>query len=106
MNMRRQKPFQHRMDRWLGTESNRRHADFQSAALPTELPSRAGSRRTQQLKLNVFVGQRLQKPVSGRCPRVAVMTDFTPPLTLKSPTTFIHFGFAFAERSSRIRFTA
>ena len=25
---------------WLGTESNRRHADFQSAALPTELPSR------------------------------------------------------------------
>jgi len=23
---------------WLGTESNRRHADFQSAALPTELP--------------------------------------------------------------------
>ena len=26
---------------WLGTESNRRHADFQSAALPTELPSRS-----------------------------------------------------------------
>src|SRR5213076_1586823 len=25
---------------WLGAESNRRHADFQSAALPTELPSR------------------------------------------------------------------
>ena len=25
---------------WLGPESNRRHADFQSAALPTELPSR------------------------------------------------------------------
>ena len=24
---------------WLGAESNRRHADFQSAALPTELPS-------------------------------------------------------------------
>ena len=24
---------------WLGPESNRRHADFQSAALPTELPS-------------------------------------------------------------------
>ena len=23
---------------WPGTESNRRHADFQSAALPTELP--------------------------------------------------------------------
>ena len=25
--------------KWLGTESNRRHADFQSAALTTELPS-------------------------------------------------------------------
>ena len=26
---------------WLGTELNRRHKDFQSSALPTELPSRA-----------------------------------------------------------------
>src|SRR2546430_2423207 len=26
---------------WPGAESNRRHADFQSAALPTELPGRA-----------------------------------------------------------------
>jgi hypothetical protein len=25
---------------WLGAESNRRHEDFQSSALPTELPSR------------------------------------------------------------------
>ena len=25
--------------RWLGPESNRRHEDFQSSALPTELPS-------------------------------------------------------------------
>lgn len=25
--------------KWLGAESNRRHTDFQSAALPTELPS-------------------------------------------------------------------
>ena len=24
---------------WLGAESNRRHKDFQSSALPTELPS-------------------------------------------------------------------
>jgi hypothetical protein len=24
---------------WEGTESNRRHTDFQSVALPTELPS-------------------------------------------------------------------
>ena len=27
---------------WLGPESNRRHCDFQSHALPTELPSHAG----------------------------------------------------------------
>jgi hypothetical protein len=25
---------------WLGAELNRRHKDFQSSALPTELPSR------------------------------------------------------------------
>ena len=29
--------------KWLGTGSNRRHADFQSAALPTELPSHSAS---------------------------------------------------------------
>jgi hypothetical protein len=28
---------------WLGPESNRRHVDFQSTALPTELPSRNGA---------------------------------------------------------------
>src|SRR5689334_7937807 len=27
---------------WPGSESNQRHADFQSAALPTELPGQAG----------------------------------------------------------------
>jgi hypothetical protein len=26
-------------EKWDGTESNRRHEDFQSSALPTELPS-------------------------------------------------------------------
>jgi hypothetical protein len=29
---------------WLGAELNRRHKDFQSSALPTELPSRRGTR--------------------------------------------------------------
>ncbi len=29
------------MIQWPGAESNCRHADFQSAALPTELPGRA-----------------------------------------------------------------
>src|ERR1700722_6965486 len=31
----------HGKQRWPGPESNRRHADFQSAALPAELPGRA-----------------------------------------------------------------
>ncbi len=31
---------------WLGAELNRRHVDFQSTALPTELPSR-GERETR-----------------------------------------------------------
>ena len=30
--------------KWLGRESNPRHEDFQSSALPTELPSRGGKR--------------------------------------------------------------
>src|SRR5688572_20280308 len=32
-------------DWWPGTESNRRHADFQSAALPAELPGRGAKRQ-------------------------------------------------------------
>jgi hypothetical protein len=33
---------------WLGPESNRRHEDFQSSALPTELPSRKPSEGNRQ----------------------------------------------------------
>ncbi len=36
-------PLQHGW--WLGTESNRRHTDFQSVALPTELPSHSCSNK-------------------------------------------------------------
>ena len=32
------------LERWLGPESNRGHEDFQSSALPTELPSRKRGR--------------------------------------------------------------
>ena len=45
---------------WLGTESNRRHADFQSAALPTELPSREPHKLTApHTSFNPFRSQRL-----------------------------------------------
>jgi hypothetical protein len=61
---------------WPGTESNHRHADFQSAALPTELPGQdrqynspgAGYRREAKkfaalrLKFGPFL------PLTGRCP--------------------------------------
>ena len=34
---------------WLGTESNRRHKDFQSSALPTELPSQWSTRNESSI---------------------------------------------------------
>ena len=56
--------------RWLGTESNRRHADFQSAALPTELPSREPRNLTApQSPFNPFAGHTLpaaQSPPGDR----------------------------------------
>ena len=42
---------------WPGPESNQRHADFQSAALPTELPGRAWVRRE-----GAFAGRLLDRP--------------------------------------------
>ena len=41
---------------WEGTESNRRHEDFQSSALPTELPShkkKAFPMREERAKVNI-----------------------------------------------------
>src|SRR5260370_42475027 len=39
---------------WLGAESNRRHVDFQSTALPTELPSREDAHLSRKrLTLNL-----------------------------------------------------
>ena len=46
---------------WLGAESNRRHVDFQSTALPTELPSR------DRRRFCVAVGFPLcRNPVAGQ----------------------------------------
>jgi len=36
------------MMKWCGAELNRRHQDFQSCALPTELPHQCFQKRTQR----------------------------------------------------------
>jgi hypothetical protein len=50
------------MRRWLGAESNRRHEDFQSSALPTELPSlsvlKSGTYQRDEGKL-LFISMQL-----------------------------------------------
>jgi hypothetical protein len=46
--------FSEEKRRWLGAESNRRHEDFQSSALPTELPS---PRRVRARKARVVTMQ-------------------------------------------------
>src|SRR3954471_17888058 len=60
-------------ERWLGAESNRRHEDFQSSALPTELPSRLfeeGRIRCMEL-LRVASGFVAAGPLRFRHPTVA-----------------------------------
>ena len=39
---------------WDGTESNRRHEDFQSSALPTELPSQHDFVSTKKAEINII----------------------------------------------------
>src|ERR1700758_299827 len=49
-----------RYAKWcLGADSNHRHADFQSAALPTELPRPVRPRTGRRRSLGVFAGGRL-----------------------------------------------
>ena len=39
---------------WDGTELNRRHEDFQSSALPTELPSQHDFVSTKKAEINII----------------------------------------------------
>ena len=39
---------------WDGTESNRRHEDFQSSALPTELPSQVFQKIVSEAKVDKY----------------------------------------------------
>jgi hypothetical protein len=51
---------------WFGTESNRRHEDFQSSALPTELPNR--------IRYSCFFGGKLAE-LTGLEPATSGVTD-------------------------------
>ena len=63
------------MEMWLGAESNRRHVDFQSTALPTELPSRCSRRkRERSLCRNPFFGQGFMSRSQGTF-RILLMLD-------------------------------
>jgi hypothetical protein len=48
---------------WLGTESNRRHGDFQSPALPTELPSQDSA--AKRARIRAARVRRVKKPCAG-----------------------------------------
>src|SRR6266404_1569464 len=57
---------------WPGTELNRRHADFQSAALPTELPGREGWASIECVRLSNYNNLHFEPPnrVPECCERV------------------------------------
>src|ERR1700735_2049091 len=56
---------------WPGRELNPRHADFQSAALPTELPGRSEERRIKQERGPYVNEPLLNQPV--RAPKMGII---------------------------------
>ena len=90
---------------WPGRESNPRHADFQSAALPTELPGRYRD-KTNEGEPRETTPASFADRYAGRFPTRAVTMDLIPPRVLKSPTTSMNRGRQRDDKSSRMRFTA
>jgi hypothetical protein len=73
---------------WLGTESNRRHEDFQSSALPTELPSHVFYHLhryywSEQRDLN----PRPPAPKAGALPSCAMLRYMVCPEGFEPPTS-------------------
>ena len=52
---------------WLGAESNRRHEDFQSSALPTELPSRIALPQSRCIERRVLIKAENAQPSTPSC---------------------------------------
>ena len=52
---------------WLGAESNRRHEDFQSSALPTELPSRLLISVSRHIARRVLIKAENAQPSMPSC---------------------------------------
>ena len=48
------------MEWWDGTESNRRHEDFQSSALPTELPSQVFQKIVSEAKVDKYHNHQIE----------------------------------------------
>jgi hypothetical protein len=45
---------------WDGTESNRRHEDFQSSALPTELPSQIFQKKVSEAREDKYHNHQIE----------------------------------------------
>jgi len=53
---------------WPGAESNRRHHDFQSCALPTELPGQK-NRPSHRARTEIWLASDSRRPLSPLHPR-------------------------------------
>src|SRR5512138_727145 len=61
--------------RWCpGAESNHRHHDFQSCALPTELPGRRALAACRRAERSAVIGSRAG-PVQTRGPAVGIVSE-------------------------------
>src|ERR1700730_5458895 len=88
---------------WLGPESNRRHADFQSAALPTELPSREDAHLSRKPPtLNTTSGFKIFVAVRSR---VATISNVGPAI-FQSRQTVPNAASPIGYRATQISFPA
>ena len=62
--------------KWCGAGSNRRHKDFQSFALPTELPHHPGSKMGADCKYRPEIHTKQAKPKEQRSPLPVPLVAF------------------------------